>query len=476
MKSNSTFNGIYKPIGWFVMIVALVLISGVGYSQVAINNDNSNPDASAMLDVKATGLGFLAPRMTFAQRPGAPATGLIIYQTDFDAGYYYYDGAAWQKVGRAADHYWMANGSDIYFNSGNVGVGTDTPDGNGINVIHYTSAKSAVRGTDESGSFLYAEGMLGVLNWPSNPMGLPIDVGNIGVLGHKPTNGVAGTGIYGRNNDANNTMNYAGIFVADGDNSGTNYALYADADSANTNYAGYFKGRVHILANGADDGAGDSTSTVLYSAVNLNGNYSDTRAVEGYSQPRAGYGIGVYGTGGYRGVQGVTTYDDYTGTSYGVYGSASGSTGTRIGVYGSAFGGTTNWAGYFSGNAYVSSELRVGSTTGATGYTVSVNGKIACEEILIDDSGFWPDYVFADDYDLLTIDEFEQSIEENNHLPGMPSAEEITENGGHHVGDIQKLTLEKVEELSLYIIELNNRVKSLEQENQELKAQISDNE
>ena len=58
MKQNSTNYGIYRPMTWLVIIIALVFISGVGYSQVAINNDNSAPDASAMLDVKATGLGY----------------------------------------------------------------------------------------------------------------------------------------------------------------------------------------------------------------------------------------------------------------------------------------------------------------------------------------------------------------------------------------------------------------------------------
>ena len=55
----------------------------------------------------------------------------------------------------------------------------------------------------------------------------------------------------------------------------------------------------------------------------------------------------------------------------------------------------------------------------------------------------------------------------------MISANEVSENGGFHVGDTQKKTLEKVEELSLYIIELNNRVKKLEQENQELNNKLS---
>ena len=468
MNANFTIFGLNKPSKWFILVIAVVFSTGLSYSQVAINNDNSSPHSSAMLDVKATGLGLLAPRMTEANRPASPATGLIIYQTNNDAGYYYYDGSDWQKIGRATDHFWQQNGMDIYFNDGNVGIGTDTPDGHGLYVSKYVSGKAAVRGTDES-SAIFAEGMLGVLS--PGGLGVPIPVFNAGVLGIKPDNGFDGVGVYGWSHDSD-SENYGGIFAADG-SGGTNYAVYADADSAGTNYAGYFKGRVHVEANNnTDDGAADYTGNLVVAEVTHNEN-SDTRAIYGISTPVDGWGYGVYGEGGYRGVYGYGNGGSYTGTVAGVYGYAYGTAGTRVGVYGYASGGSTNWAAYLLGSTYVSSDLRIGTTTAASGYALSVNGKVACEEVLIDDSGFWPDYVFEDDYNLLSIDEFEQSIKQNKHLPGMPSAKEIEENGGHHIGDVQKKTLEKVEELSLYIIELNNRLKALEQENEDLKAQIS---
>jgi len=56
----------------------------------------------------------------------------------------------------------------------------------------------------------------------------------------------------------------------------------------------------------------------------------------------------------------------------------------------------------------------------------------------------------------------------------MPSAKEVSENGGYHVGDLQKKMLEKIEELSLYILQLNSRVKELEAENSEIKAILSE--
>jgi hypothetical protein len=86
----------------FKIIVATItlvaVLSSVSLSQgnVGINNDNSLPDPSAMLDVKSTDKGVLVPRMTQAERdlinhPASPATGLLIFNTD-ENNFNYYDG------------------------------------------------------------------------------------------------------------------------------------------------------------------------------------------------------------------------------------------------------------------------------------------------------------------------------------------------------------------------------------------------
>ena len=63
----------------------------------------TQPDASAVLDISSTTKGLLIPRMTIAQRTaiGSPATGLQVYQTDGTKGFYYYDGNAWTQLGSA---------------------------------------------------------------------------------------------------------------------------------------------------------------------------------------------------------------------------------------------------------------------------------------------------------------------------------------------------------------------------------------
>jgi|GEM_PF-848407 len=117
---------------------------------------------------------------------------------------------------------------------------------------------------------------------------------------------------------------------------------------------------------------------------------------------------------------------------------------------------------------YVHDRLHVGTTAGATDYEVAVDGDIICEEVKVQTSGNWPDYVFDDDYKLMPLADLEQSIKENHHLPGIPAAAEVEENG-IELGDMQKRLMEKVEELTLYVIELEKKQKSLEQELANLK-------
>lgn len=72
----------------------------------------------------------------------------------------------------------------------------------------------------------------------------------------------------------------------------------------------------------------------------------------------------------------------------------------------------------------------------------------------------WADYVFKEDYDLPTLQEVEQHIKENGHLKDIPSEAEVLKNG-IELGEMNKLLLQKVEELTLYIIDLNKQVEGL---------------
>lgn len=113
---------------------------------------------------------------------------------------------------------------------------------------------------------------------------------------------------------------------------------------------------------------------------------------------------------------------------------------------------------------YKNGNVEIGNES-SDGYRLSVDGKVICEELRVQESGAWPDYVFKKDYELMPLSEVEIHIENNGHLPGVPSAEDIEKNG-QHLGANQKILLEKIEELTLHIIRLEKEIDALKNEKQ----------
>jgi hypothetical protein len=101
----------------------------------------------------------------------------------------------------------------------------------------------------------------------------------------------------------------------------------------------------------------------------------------------------------------------------------------------------------------------VGIGTETPDAKLAVNGVIHSKEVVVDLIG-WPDYVFESDYKLMPLEQLEKSIQQNKHLPNIPSATEVEKNGVH-LGEMNKKLLQKIEELTLYIIELNKEVEAL---------------
>lgn len=97
-----------------------------------------------------------------------------------------------------------------------------------------------------------------------------------------------------------------------------------------------------------------------------------------------------------------------------------------------------------------------------SGYGLFVGGGVLTEEVRVSLQNEWADYVFKDDYKLMSIEELERHIDEKGHLPNVPNAE-VVESEGLELGDMNRILLEKIEELSLYIIQLNKKIKSQEE-------------
>jgi len=108
-------------------------------------------------------------------------------------------------------------------------------------------------------------------------------------------------------------------------------------------------------------------------------------------------------------------------------------------------------------------------TSNPGSFKLAVEGKIAAREIQVTLQNPFPDYVFDSKYKLRNLSSLENYINENKHLPNVPSAAEVEKNGGIELGQMNTKLLEKVEELTLYIIEINKKVEKLEKENEALK-------
>lgn len=116
----------------------------------------------------------------------------------------------------------------------------------------------------------------------------------------------------------------------------------------------------------------------------------------------------------------------------------------------------------------IGGRVGIGTTDIPSGYKLAVDGKIITEEVLVEMSEYWSDYVFKEDYNLLSIADLNKYINMNKHLPDVPTLEDV-EKEGLNLGKMDAVLLRKIEELTLYILELNNRIYVLEEENKELK-------
>ncbi len=126
-----------------------------------------------------------------------------------------------------------------------------------------------------------------------------------------------------------------------------------------------------------------------------------------------------------------------------------------------------NYAGDFEGGTYIDGPKTVFTkgnvsigTTNAQGYQLAVAGKVAAEEVKVALQANWPDYIFKESYQLPTLQNVENHIKEKGHLPNIPSALEVEKNGVF-LGEMNRLLLEKIEELTLYTISQEKEIQNL---------------
>lgn len=118
--------------------------------------------------------------------------------------------------------------------------------------------------------------------------------------------------------------------------------------------------------------------------------------------------------------------------------------------------GSNNFGNYFlfiadNGNVSI-------GTDDAQGYKLAVKGDMIAERVVVKLHADWPDFVFAEKYGLMELEEVADFIEANHHLPNIPSAQEV-EQGGIDLGQMDAALLQKIEELTLYVIQLKEENK-----------------
>lgn len=123
--------------------------------------------------------------------------------------------------------------------------------------------------------------------------------------------------------------------------------------------------------------------------------------------------------------------------------------------------GTTNWVdSKYYVHMVVGADGKVGIGTEVFGTErLAVNGNIRAKEIKVEATG-WPDFVFQKDYKISSLADLDRFIKLNKHLPGIPSAQDVKENG-IELGEMNKLLLQKIEELTLHLIEKDKEIKAL---------------
>ncbi len=141
--------------------------------------------------------------------------------------------------------------------------------------------------------------------------------------------------------------------------------------------------------------------------------------------------------------------------------------GTNILINGSPLESSPIWSLSGTDISYSTGNVGIGTSTIPSAYRLAVAGGIIAEEIQVQLQINWPDYVFDKEYDLLSLEEVQKHIADKGYLPNMPSALEVRQKG-INLGEMDAKLLQKIEELTLYILEQQRKIDSLERQNQKM--------
>ncbi len=345
------------------LIAKFILFTGLAATaqNVAINTDGSQPNASAMLDIKSNSKGLLIPRMTTAEKAAiaSPANGLLIYQTDATPGFYYYNGTAWTPVSNAT-------AASIY----TAGTGIDVT-GNTIAAKTTTALWNAsqLQGKDIS-TTAPLQGQVMMFNVPTNKWG--------------PTTLPSGSGS-GWNLTGNGGIDAATNFIGTTDaqpfiGKANGQQVFRFSSAKENTLIGY-------QASQADPTGGDKNHIIGYKAGFYNTGFNNhfdgymagNKNTSGYSNQFIGWSAGLNNTTG--------TDNLFMGTSAGYSNTIK--SGLHFIGNGAGFSNTTGSNNHFSGfdagennttgsnNHFEGNHAGFGNTTGSNNHFVGYNAGYA---------------------------------------------------------------------------------------------------
>jgi hypothetical protein len=400
----------------------------------------NTPSTSALLDVNSTTKGLLLPRMTTIQRNSilSPVAGLMIYDTDRKS-LHHYDGSIWRMI--LNNDYWnrvTERSNYVYSN---------LMDSIGIGLFFAPTARLDVAGNIRSRRNLFIDSNVTVK-------------GRIDADGVVEAKGLSSTGLLYVNSTSllqgNVTGNAAATF---------NGLLTSNTGVTINDAAGMLTYKTGAADKGFLQLSGDDLRIGTFSSnsagkfhIRTGGNNNLTVTGDG------NVGIGtlnpsaklhVAGRAFIRGNGEVLSIDGTSNPNIAFYNS---------GIYKSFISQSSTELFIGVNNARLhldASQIAIGGVIdAASAYKLTVTGKVICEELKVQLQGAWPDYVFENKYNLMPMSELRDFITNNNHLPNIPAAASMEKNG-IEVGEMQRKMMEKIEELTLYVLQLEEKVNNL---------------
>lgn len=470
----------------------------------------ATPEPSAVLEVESTTKGILIPRMTSSQRTAisSPANGLLVYDTTTKSFWYNNTATGWKEMasggsgGGGSDNLgnhtaiqnlslnnnYLSNDGDNegirISNNGYVGIGTTTPTatldvrggihtsnsmelningtGNRHTVIDFHSGSSLIdydfriwRGLGANGNAIFRNIGTGSYFFQNGSTDLMTirNNGHVGIGTTTPERKLhilGGTDVNGAN----------GGFIQMGATTGTNMGIDNNEIQSRNNGAPSVLG---LNSSGGDVGLSASALFVKGSNGNVGiGTSSPYHRLTVVDQSQ--FSVDVSDSDLIKFGNFASSLDNLRMLSL-----------ASVEISIDDNNNTTN--NFFrvlsDGNSELfriteDGKVGVGTTTIPTAFKFAVAGNMIAEELRVELETDWPDYVFNNDYKLMPLPELESFIEAKGHLPNVPTAEKIEEQKGVDVGELQRTLLEKVEELTLYIIQINKENETLKKRVEEL--------